>query len=228
VNRVTRGRIPGRRLRHTFPAGLFSTTETRLRLQEDLPQSWPRDDVYLCAADLYTGQRVAFGHPDAPPAPFPDAILASTAIPGIFPPVRIGERQYVDGGIVSATSLDLAVQAGCEAIICIAPLGYRNEGGLAEPKLWGPMLMRALFARTLKREVIEARGRGVAVLVIRPWASDLAELGTNSMRNFDRAAIVELSRRSATRVLEDQADHPALAAFRGQASDTRSRRSSLQ
>jgi NTE family protein len=228
VSRVTRGRMPGRRLRHAFPAGLFSTMDTRLRLQEDLPETWPREDVYLCAADLYTGERVAFGHPDAPEAPFPDAVLASTAIPGIFPPVRIGERQYVDGGIVSATSLDLAVDAGCEAILCIAPLGYRNEGGIAEPKLWGPMLMRSLFARTLKREVNDARARGVDVLVIRPWASDLAELGTNSMRNFDRAAIVELSRKSAARVLEDQVDHPALQAFRDHASETRSRRSSLQ
>ena len=228
VKRFTRGRTPISLLRHAFPSGLFSTEETRLRLHEDLPTEWPRRDVYLCAADLYSGERVPFGHPDAPEAPFPDAVLASTAIPGIFPPVKIGDRQYVDGGIVSATSLDLAVEAGCDAIICIAPLGYRNEGGVAEPKLWGPMLMRSLFARSLRREVVDARRRGVSVLVIRPWASDLAELGTNSMRDFDRSAIVALSRRSAMRVLEGESDHPALDAFRTQASETRSKRSSLQ
>ncbi|MCA1703997.1 MAG: patatin-like phospholipase family protein [Actinobacteria bacterium] len=228
VGRLTRGRIPLSFLRHRFPSGLFSTTDTRLRLQEDLPEQWPDRAVYLCAADLYTGERVAFGHPESPDAPFPDAVLASTAIPGIFPPVKIGQRQYVDGGIVSATSLDLAVAAGCEAIVCIAPLGYRNEGGLVEPKLWGPMLVRSLFARTLKREVVEARKRGVSVLVIRPWASDLAELGTNSMRNFDRAAIVELSRQSATRLIERDCDHPALRAFLDHGSENRSKRSSLQ
>lgn len=228
LRRVTRGNMPGPRLRRAFPSGLFSTTETRLRLQDDLPESWPRDGVFLCGADLYTGERVAFGHPDAPEAPFYDAVLASTAIPGVFPPVRIGDRQYVDGGIVSATSLDLAVDAGCEAIICVAPLGYRNEGGIAEPKLWGPMLVRSLFARTLKREVVDARRRGIPVLVIRPWASDLAQLGTNSMRDFDRSALVELSRDSAQRVLEQESDHPALLAALDQASDTRSRRSSLQ
>jgi NTE family protein len=229
VNRLTRGRIPGARLRHAFPSGLFSTTETRLRLEEDLPAEWPARTIYICGADLYTGERVAFGHPDAPAAPFPDAVLASTAIPGLFPPVRIGDRQYVDGGIVSATSLDLAVDAGCEAIVCVAPLGYRNEGGIAEPKLWGPMLMRSLFARTLRREVLDARRRDVEVLVIRPWATDLAELGTNSMRNdFDRGAIVELSRRSTLRLLEQESDHPALGAALDQASETRSRSSSLQ
>lgn len=228
VNRLTGGRMPSSFLRQAFPAGLFSTTETRVRLQEDLSAEWPERDVYLCAADLYSGERVAFGHPDAPEAPFPDAVLASTAIPGIFPPVKIGDRQYVDGGIVSATSLDLAVDAGCEAIICIAPLGYRNEGGIAEPKLWGPMLMRSLFARSLRREVNDAREKSIPVLVIRPWASDLAELGTNSMRDFDRGAIVDLSIKSATRVLESHDGHPALEAFLAQASDTRSRRSSLQ
>lgn len=228
LKKITGGRMPGSLLRKTFPAGLFSTTETRLRLQEDLSMGWPKRELYLCAADLYTGERVAFGHPDEPEAPFPDAVLASTAIPGIFPPVKIGDRQYVDGGIVTATSLDLAVEAGCEAIICIAPLGYRNEGGVAEPKLWGPMLMRALFARSLKREVNDARSQDIPVLVIRPWASDLAELGTNSMREFDRGAIVDLSVESATRVLEAHDDHPALEAFLDQASETRSRRSSLQ
>ena len=227
VRKVTGGRVPGPLLRRTFPAGLFSSTETRLRLQEDLPTTWPRAGVYLCAADLYSGKRVAFGHADAPEAPFPDAVLASTAIPGIFPPVRIGNRQYVDGGIVSATSLDLAVAEGCEAIICVAPLGYRNEGGIVEPRLWGPMLMRSLFARTLKREVNEARRTGIDVLVIRPWASDLADLGTNSMRDFDRAKIVELSMKSAWRVLDQHDDHPALQAFL-QARETRSKSSSLQ
>lgn len=226
IKRVTKGRVPLPFLRHTFPAGLYSTTDTRIRLQEDLPEKWPDRDLFMCAADLYTGERVPFGHPDAPDALLADAVLASTAIPGIFPPVKIGDRQYVDGGIVSATSLDLAVEAGCEAIICIAPLGYRNEGGVAEPKLWGPMLMRSLFARTLRREVNDARRQGVDVLVIRPWASDLAELGTNSMRNFDRGAVVDLSYESATRVLEQEASHPALATFSSRVTPIRAGRSS--
>ncbi len=213
-NRIARDRIPHDRLRRAFPAGLYSTTETRLRLEEDLPQEWPRDDLYICGADLYTGRRVAFGHPDAPAAGLPDAVLASTAIPGVFPPVRIDARQYVDGGIVSATSLDLAVDAGCTSIICVAPLGYRNEGGIAEPRLWLPMAMRSLFARSLRREVNEARAKGIDVLVIRPWVSDLAQLGTNSMRHFDRAAMVKDARDSVNRLLAQEADHPAFAQAR--------------
>jgi NTE family protein len=216
-----KGRVPAAPLRRLFPAGMYSSEQTRARLTEDLPQEWPRDGLFICAADLYSGKRVAFGHPNATEAPFPLAVLASTAIPGVFPPVKIGDRQYVDGGIVSATSLDLAVDAGCEAVICVAPLGYRLEGTLPEPKLWGPMIMRSLFARSLRKEVNRARAKGVHVLVVRPWVTELAALGTNAMRHYDRAAVVDASRAGVLRLLESNADHPALRAFTGAATTER-------
>ena len=213
-NRVTRGRMPAGALRKVFPAGLYSTEDTRFRLHEDLPEEWPRDGVYLCAADLYTGKRVAFGAPGAPPATFPEAVRASTSIPGLFPPVRIGDRQYVDGGVVTATSLDLAVEAGCSSVVCVAPLGYRADEGVdrKDPRLWPSMLVRSLFARTLRREVGAARAAGVEVLVIRPWLTELKAHGTNSMRYFDRAALTASAREGTLRLLENSADHPALVA----------------
>jgi NTE family protein len=207
-----RGRVPGASLRRAFPSGLYSTDESRRRLSEDLPDEWPDRALYVCAADLYTGERVVFGRPGSPPARLPEAVLASTAIPGLFPPVKIGDRQYVDGGIVSASSLDLAVEAGCDAILCVAPLGYRNEGGLPEPKMWGPMLMRSLFARSLRREVTEARRKGVEVLVVRPWITELVAQGTNSMRHFDRGAVVDAARDGTLRLLEQNPGHAALTA----------------
>ncbi len=212
--RAVRGRVPSGALRKAFPAGLYSTEETRFRLHNDLPESWPRDGVYICAADLYTGERVAFGAPGAPEATFPEAVRASTSIPGVFPPVRIGDRQYVDGGVVTATSLDLAVDAGCRSIVCVAPLGYRKDEGvdLRDPRLWSSMLVRSMFARTLRREVLAARAAGVDVFVIRPWLTELKAHGTNSMRHFDRAGLAESAREGTLRLLEANADHPALAA----------------
>jgi NTE family protein len=206
------GGTPNQVLRHLFPSGLYSTEESRRRLHQDLPEGWPDRELFVCAAELYSGRRVAFGAPGSPPAPLPDAVLASTAIPGFFPPVNIGGTQYVDGGIVSATSLDLAVDAGCDAILCIAPLGYRNEGALPEPKLWGPMLVRSLFARSLRREVHNARAKGVDVLVVRPWARELVAQGSNSMRHFDRRGVADAAREGATRLLDDKPDHPVVVA----------------
>lgn len=214
--KATRGRVPTGVLRKAFPAGLYSTEDTRFRLHGDLPEEWPREGVFICAADLYSGERVAFGAPGAPPAPFPEAVRASTSIPGVFPPVRIGDRQYVDGGVVSATSLDLATGAGCRSIICVAPLGYRKEEAarITDPRLWSSMLVRSLFARTLRREVLAARAAGIDVFVIRPWLTDLRAHGTNSMRHFDRASLAQSAREGTLRLLEANADHPALATRR--------------
>ena len=209
------GKTPVSKLRKIFPAGMYSTEGTHERLSRDLPREWPDKELYVCAADLYTGERVPFGHRFAPKAELPEAVLASTAIPGVFPPVKIDDRNYVDGGVKSATSLDLATEEGCDAIICIAPLGYRRDEGLSrtDMRLFPPMVLRALFARSLRREVVQAREAGIEVLVIRPWLTELKAHGTNSMRHYDRSRVVEGAREGTLKLLEQHADHPALKAF---------------
>jgi NTE family protein len=218
----TGGHRPAAWLRRTFPSGMYSTAATLSRLSDDLPDSWPRSGVYLCAAEMYGGKRVVFGSPDAPEAPFPDAVLASTAIPGFFESVGIGGRHYVDGGVVSATSLDVATDAGCDAILCIAPLGYRKDAPIPfhNPFKLAPVAVRFPFARTLRREVRRARERGIDVAVIRPWVSDLEALGSNSMRTHDRSEIAELSRRGVHRTLDELGAHPAVASFANRVAGT--------
>jgi hypothetical protein len=58
-----------------------------------------------------------------------------------------------------------------------------------------------------------ARERGIHVFVIRPWLTELKEHGTNSMRHFDRARFAESTRQGTLRLLEENADDPALRAF---------------
>lgn len=211
LHRLNKGRAPLHHLRKFFPSGMYATDRTRERLSEELPHEWPREGLMISTVELYSGKRVAFGHPSAPEAPLPDAVLASTAIPGVFPPVRINGGQYVDGGAHSATSLDLAVHAGCDRIICIAPLGYRGEGAMSlDPKVWGPMLTRQFFARSLKKEVVQARSLGIEVLVIRPSIDELRQLGSNAMRSFDRQAVTTVAREGTKRLLHQKSEHPLL------------------
>jgi NTE family protein len=221
-------RLPLDPLWRAFPAGLYSMEETRTRLCRDLRRDWPRRGVVLCAAELRTGRRAAFGAADGPPAPYCEAVLASIAIPGIFPAVEINGRPYIDGGVVSGTSLDLAVEAGCDAILCIAPLGYRKDVDLPvrDPRKWSPVLVRAPFARILRREVLAARAKGIDVLVVRPWLSDLAAHGTNSMREHDRVALAQGARDGTLRFLDESLDHPVMRAFTGRAASKRRGRSS--
>ena len=65
-----------------------------------------------------------------------DAVAASCAVPGIWPPVTIGGHQYIDGGIYSVTDTDLA--EGYERIVVLCPVamgpgpqrGARREHGI--------------------------------------------------------------------------------------------------
>ncbi len=66
------------------------------------------------ATDLQSGEEIAFARGDTG-----TAVRASSAIPGVFKPVRIGERFYVDGGIVSPVAVDRAKKMGADIVIAV-------------------------------------------------------------------------------------------------------------
>lgn len=74
--------------------------------------------LHVVATDVLSGQDVRLSSGDAV-----DAILASAAIPGIFPPVEIGGSQYIDGGVVNNTPLSHAVALDADPI-WVLPTGY--------------------------------------------------------------------------------------------------------
>jgi NTE family protein len=69
---------------------------------------------YAVAADVQSGQEVAFSRGNTGMA-----VRASCSIPGVFRPVRIGERVYVDGGVVSPVAVDVAKQFGADIVIAV-------------------------------------------------------------------------------------------------------------
>jgi NTE family protein len=77
----------------------------------------------VCAVDRGNGRRVVFGEPGAPSVDVPTAVEASCAIPGFFKPIRIGEREYVDGGAWSVTNLDAAPVSRGTRVLCLEPTG---------------------------------------------------------------------------------------------------------
>src|SRR5262249_52897156 len=76
-----------------------STGGSHARLAASIDALAPRFDgrLRVCCVDKGSGRRVVFGAPGAPPATVGQAVAASCAIPWVFAPVRIGERDYVDG-----------------------------------------------------------------------------------------------------------------------------------
>jgi NTE family protein len=69
---------------------------------------------YAVAADIQSGQEVAFGKGSTGMA-----VRASCSIPGVFRPVKIGERMYVDGGVVSPVAVEVAKKFGADVVIAV-------------------------------------------------------------------------------------------------------------
>ena len=69
---------------------------------------WPDRDLRITAIDIGTGELVAFDGTSG--VELVDAVAASCAVPGAWPPVTIGERRYMDGGVGSTMNLRLAAR----------------------------------------------------------------------------------------------------------------------
>lgn len=80
---------------------------------------WPDRAVRITAIDTASGELVTFG-PDSGVGLI-DAVTASCAVPGVWPPVTIGDRRYMDGGVGSAVNMSLADD--CEVAVVLVPSG---------------------------------------------------------------------------------------------------------
>ncbi|GGU64776.1 patatin [Streptomyces albospinus] len=80
--------------------------------------SWPERPLDIIALDASTGETRRFDR--ASGVSLVSAVAASCAVPGVWPPVTIGDARYIDGGIRSLTNLDLA--AGHSRVLVIAPM----------------------------------------------------------------------------------------------------------
>jgi len=85
-------------------------------------------ELYLAATDLDTCERIVFGAEGWDDVPISEAVRASTALPIVYQPAKIRDRELIDGGIVSTTNLDIAVEAGAKFIVVVNPLvPYVND-----------------------------------------------------------------------------------------------------
>lgn len=80
---------------------------------------WPAGDLRISAIDTATGELVAFDRTSG--VGLVDAVAASCAVPGVWPPVTIGEKRYMDGGVGSSVNVELA--ADCETLVVLVPQG---------------------------------------------------------------------------------------------------------
>ena len=145
-------------------------------------EDWPDRDVRITGIDAESGDRRVFG-PDSGVSLLA-AVTASCAVPGVWPPVAIGDRWYIDGGTVSMTNADLAAPA--EAVLILRPLmPFDGSTGLPE------------------REVA-ALGEARTLLVGADQAS-LEAFGTNPLSPATRGASARAGHAVGRRVAGDVA-----------------------
>jgi NTE family protein len=133
----------------------------RKAIERRLPaQHWPARRIRLTAVDASTGELRVFD--SASGASLVDAVAASSAVPGLWPPVTIGASRYIDGGIRSADNADLA--AGFCRITVISPTGLDSLIPSSRP---------------LREAVAKLRADGSAVTVLVPDAASAVAFGAN-------------------------------------------------
>jgi NTE family protein len=142
------GQEAARRIAAMGPLGgrLASSAERQSVVAAQLPvREWPRRRLLIAAVDAESGRRVTFGAGSG--AGLVDAVMASGALPGIYPLVTINRRRYADGGVHSLYSADLA--AGYDVVVVFSPVplnDYLQAKLDAEIKVLGPAAVHVVLA----------------------------------------------------------------------------------
>lgn len=150
--------------------GLLSPKRLRRLIERNLDVSRLEDTqlpVHVVATDLASGQPIVLSSGSAA-----DALLASTALPGVFPPVKIGGRPLIDGGVSAGTPIRQAEELEATVTYVLPTIGPAPPQEL--PRGVVPMLLRAisqvlgnasatdLQAARCELHVLPAPGGGVA------------------------------------------------------------------
>jgi predicted acylesterase/phospholipase RssA len=224
-----------------LPSGLYSGKGIETYIAEALADPDRSDDfrllereLYLVATDLDTTERVVFGEDEWAELPISTAVAASGALPGIYEPVAIDGREYIDGGILSTTNVDVAIERGAKFVVVINPLvPYVNDFDKDIPTLSGSRVRRvsdmgiaAILNQTFRLlshdrlhravELWEESYPGVDIVLIEPELDDELMFGTSVLDYRSRLEIAKHGFESVTlRLARDYDRYKAVAERHG-------------
>jgi NTE family protein len=210
-------------LAEALPSGLYSGEGIERYVRRILSDPDRTDDfrllaneLYIVATDLDNCERVVFGSPQWNDVPISTAVSASSALPMIYKPVKVKDRELIDGGILSTTNLDIAVEAGAKFIVVVNPLvPYINDSQKRIPTVTGGRVARVsdmgfphiayqafkLLAHQRLHEVArrwEERYPGVDIILIEPNSDDELMFQTSIMNFTSRVDIARHGFQSVT------------------------------
>ena len=197
-----------------LPRGIFSTEPLREQVRRVIPAGWaPHRGLRIVACDYATGDRVAFGAPDAPRPDLADAVAASCAIPGFYRPVEIDGRHYVDGGIYSTSNLGLVRDLDLDLVICLNPTSSLHPVRAIDPREWSSVFLRRASGRRLGREARRLRAGGNDVVLVQPLEQDLKTMSRNLMSSANRNRVIAVARTTVAEQLRESSYRELLEAL---------------
>jgi NTE family protein len=176
---------PGRLLAALLPRGRVSLMPQAEGLQRLFGLAWPSRPLWIAALCLHSGELTAFGRPGAPATDVGTAVACSGAVPAVCEPVHVAGRPFIDGGIASATNLELVRDVEDDLVIVSSPLS------MIPP-------MRLL----LWNEVRKLRAAGRRTVVFEPEGEASNAMGLNPMSLPRCGEVARAAYRSALRNIE--------------------------
>src|SRR5215472_2581283 len=141
-------------------APAISEARRRAVIESRLPShGWPARRLLITAVDADSGESAVFEASSG--VDLVDAVSASCAVPGVWPPVAIGGRRWMDGGMRSASNADLAAE--CGRIVVLAPVAQGFRATIP----------------SVARQVMDLNSGGRSVVAITPGRAALTAIGRN-------------------------------------------------
>lgn len=216
------------RLGRAVPVGVFDNGPLREYLRAVYSVKGRTDDfrelrnaLYVVATDLDSSQSVVFGMPGLDDVPISLAVQASTALPGLYPPVEIDGRHYVDGVLNKTVHASVAFDHGAGLVLCVNPLvpvdtaravasGAMRRGRLTDRGMPGVMsqTFRTLIHSRMGTGMAayQDRYQGADLVLFEPRKDDYEMFFTNVFSFSSRQDVVEHAYRSTLTQLRDRAD----------------------
>lgn len=211
------------RLSYALPVGVFRNEPIRRYLRRVFTRPGRTDDfrelankLVVVATDLDSGRPVRFGEPGLDHIPISTAVKASTALPGLYSPVEIEGRHYVDGVLLKTVHASVALEEGAALVLCVNPIVPVDTVRSVEAGVMrrGKLVNRGLItvmSQTFRTIIHSRMGVGLStyaqrypdrdVLVFEPRRDDYSMFFSNVFSFANRKAICEHAYHSTRRQL---------------------------
>ena len=219
-------------LASVLPTGMYRGTGIERYMRRVLSDPDRTDDfrelaceLCLAATDLDSTERVILGAGEWADVPISRAVAASGALPFVYEPVEIKGREFIDGGILSTTNVDVAIERGAKFVVVINPLvPYVNPFDKRIPTITGSRVQRVsdmgvagignqvfrMISHDRLHRAVEEWGErypGVDIVLIEPELDDELMFSTSILDYKARLEIAKHGFESVTMKLARDYDH---------------------